>query len=106
MNARLKPVEAVALTRPRFRRYDLVRTNLRDAWIIQNMDVLLAYFRATGDAIRAAGEWTPPDDPQVEFTVFCDLQFEGEHARYEELKNEKDYEYAGASNGSRDWSNV
>lgn len=79
----LKPIEARALTRPSWREWALVRENRRNPWIVANIDLLLAYYRATGDAIRASGEWTPPEDPVAEFAVWCDMAYESERTLYE-----------------------
>lgn len=90
---KLVPIDASALIRPTFRRWDLVRENRRDAWIHANDDLLRQYYRATGSSLE-----TPPEDTQAAWTVFCDIQFEREYAHFEELKFERDYAYEGATN--------
>ena len=83
---KLEPLTARAIKRPSYRNYDLIQRNRRDAWIMSNMDLLLRYYRETEEGLRASGHWIAPIDPQAEFTVFCDIQFESEHAKYEEMK--------------------
>lgn len=88
MNAQLKPIEIQVLRRPSWRAYELVRQNERNRWILTNLDLLMQYYRATGDQMRLDGHWMPSEDPQAEFAVFADIQFESERAMYEEMKSE------------------
>lgn len=92
MNAlpKLQPITVAVLRKPRWRSYEFVRENNRIAWMTANMDLLMQYYRATSDVLRADGDWTPPDDPEAEFAVWCDITYESEYARFEELKNDRE----------------
>lgn len=75
MNALLKPVVR-PLIRPTYRRWDLVRTHEKHAWIRENRELLMGWYN---DTARYADEMEP-------FDSFAGGQFDVERAEYEQLK--------------------
>lgn len=84
MNAVLKSPELItarAGQRPTYRRWDLVKLRERNQWIEANRDLLTRWYRETGT-------YADHDDGQVAFAVFADIQFDIEHAHFEELRED------------------
>lgn len=69
MNARLKPIEVMPISRPVYRRSDLL--NFREDWIAVNRDLLVEWFLGGAPA---------------DFDMFCKVQHEIECNRQDEFK--------------------
>lgn len=86
MNAQLKPIETPLLIRPSYRGWVHVQRDERDAWIQLNLGALKQWYAQTGS-------YAEHEDSQAAFTVFADIQYESEHARYLELLDDAKHEH-------------
>lgn len=78
MNALLRPLAVRALVKPNYVRWDLIRTNERDAWVRENSAALKAWY---ADTAPFAGM------PQ-HFEVFATEQFAFERDHFEQLRDD------------------
>lgn len=85
MNAQLKPVP-LAITRPRYLRYDLVRQNDRDGWLLANADIISARYALLADEMDIARDaLTLSSDSIISFAL---SQWDIERQHHEELKDD------------------
>lgn len=87
----LKPLGVKPLQRPNYKRWDLVRTNDRDAWVRENRELLMGWYNDT----NAYAEM--PED----FAAFAEIQFDLERAHFEELRADArlDHDYIDREEG-------
>lgn len=76
MNALLKPLLIRPLVRPTYGRWDLVRSNERDAWTRENRELLQGWYNDTA----------PYADTAESFESFARGQFDIERNQYEQLR--------------------
>lgn len=85
MNALLRPLTVRALVKPNYVRWDLIRTNERDAWVRANKEALSAWYADTA----------PFASMPQNFEVFATEQFAFERDHFEQLRDDArlDHDY-------------